>query len=184
MLCCVVLCWSVLCFVLLCYVVVCCAGLCFAVLSGVVLCWVLLCSALLCSAVLCCVFGWVSFTQVRLNVTFIESVLNMLGSKWVFPHVSSVNNYQGLELWPNNGNSEPRNHVLRNEKSQNVKIFHTSRRYYSEQPPKGAISHTIRDMSGKYFDASKSHFHWNQFWTCLDRSECFHVFSVLIIIKV
>ena len=66
------LCCAVLCCALFCCAVVCCAGLCFAVLSGVVLCWALLCPALFCSAVLCCFLGCVSFTQVRVKVTFAE----------------------------------------------------------------------------------------------------------------
>jgi hypothetical protein len=72
MLCCVLLCCAGLCCALFCCAVVCCAGLCFAVLSGVVLCWALLCPALFCSAVLCCFLGCVSFTQVRVKVTFAE----------------------------------------------------------------------------------------------------------------
>jgi len=37
------------------------------------------------------------------------------------------------------------------KKSQNVRIFHTSRRTYFEQLPKGAISPTIREMPWKSF---------------------------------
>ena len=61
------LCWSVLCFVLLW-----CGVLCWVVFRCAEWCGALLCSALFCSAVLCCVLGWVSFTQVRVNVTFTE----------------------------------------------------------------------------------------------------------------
>ena len=35
-----------------------------------------------------------------------------------------------------------------------------------------------------HWSHGKRHFHWSQFWTCLDRSECFHMFSGWIIIKV
>ena len=45
----------------------------------------------------------------------------------MFPYMFMVNTYQGLELWPNSGNSEPQNHGLGKYKSQNVRIFHTSR---------------------------------------------------------
>ena len=69
----------------------------------------------------------VNMSMSRSKSLALMSVLNMLGSKWVFPYVSMVNHYHGLELWPNSGNSEPQIMVWENDKSQNVRIFHTSR---------------------------------------------------------
>ena len=69
----------------------------------------------------------------------------------MFPYVLKVNNYQVLEMWPNSGNSEPQTRGLGNEKSQNVRIFHTSRRKSFEQPPERRDFPDNQGMSGTYF---------------------------------
>ena len=69
----------------------------------------------------------------------------------MFPYVFKLNTYQGLELWPNSGHSEPQNHGLRKckiTKCQN--LSHFPQKIFRTAPPKGAISLSIRGMSGKY----------------------------------